>query len=302
MILVLLLEVCQAIVLPVVPGTQMTSARSRVPNAQRMSVIERPDMPLFCLNVCLRIRPERRDEFLDCIRANQEGTLTTEPLAVTYVYGEDEMESGTWRFFEQYIGKEGFEAHRKTPHFAAWEAFAATEPFSAPPEVKFFVEDSATSVCAGAAAVHAVLAEGDFTKLFCLDVQMSVKHEHRDNFLEALRADQQGALTSEPLAVSYLFGEDTETPNRFHMFEACKRPLSDPWQRMCRRLQTFTHLHDSSSYVCRLRWPRRLRPAREDSALCKVGRIQSYGAVFGPSKGGLLRGVRGRVGGRLKCR
>jgi len=49
---------------------------------------------------------------------------------------------------------------------------------------------------------------------------MSVKHEHRDNFLEALRADQQGALTSEPLAVSYLFGEDTETPNRFHMFEA----------------------------------------------------------------------------------
>ena len=60
-----------------------------------------------------------------------------------------------WRFFEQYEGKAGFEAHTKTEHFAAWEAFASSEPspFSAPPEVRFFVEDSATSVCAGAAAV-----------------------------------------------------------------------------------------------------------------------------------------------------
>mmetsp|Transcript_10534 Transcript_10534/g.21342 ORF Transcript_10534/g.21342 Transcript_10534/m.21342 type:complete len:265 (-) Transcript_10534:79-873(-) len=202
---------CQALVLP--------STRARAPPST-MSIIERPDSALFCLNVCLRIKPERREEFLECIRANQEGTLTTEPLAVTYVYGEDELTPNTWRFFEQYVGKEGFEAHTKTAHFAAWEAFASTEPFSAPPEVRFFVEDSSKSVCAGAAAVREVLAEGDFTKLFCLDVQMSVKPESRDAFLAALRADQQGALTSEPLAVSYLFGEDTETANVFHMFEA----------------------------------------------------------------------------------
>ena len=49
---------------------------------------------------------------------------------------------------------------------------------------------------------------------------MTVKPESRGAFLDALRADQQGALTSEPLAVSYLFGEDTDTPNIFHMFEA----------------------------------------------------------------------------------
>ena len=49
---------------------------------------------------------------------------------------------------------------------------------------------------------------------------MSVKPESREAFLEALRADQQGALADEPQAVSYLFGEDTETPNVFHMFEA----------------------------------------------------------------------------------
>ena len=57
-------------------------------------------------------------------------------------------------------------------------ALAATRssepsPFSAPPEVRFFVEDSATSVCAGAAAVREVVEDGDFTKLFCLDVTTS---------------------------------------------------------------------------------------------------------------------------------
>lgn len=211
MLALILFDVCQALA----PG----AVRARAPVISS-SIIERPDTPLFCLNVCLRIKPERCEEFIDCIRANQEGTLTTEPLAVTYVYGEDETTRDTWRFFEQYVGKEGFEAHTQTPHFAAWEAFASTDPFSAPPEIKFFVEDSASSVCKGAAAVREVLSLGDFTKLFCLDVQMSVKPESREAFLEALRADQQGALTSEPLAVSYLFGEDTETPNVFHMFEA----------------------------------------------------------------------------------
>ena len=81
----------------------------------------------------------RREEFLDCIRANQEGTLTKEPLAVTYAYGEDEATPDTWRFFEQYVGRAGFEAHTQSDHFAAWEVFASSEPspFSAPPEVKF---------------------------------------------------------------------------------------------------------------------------------------------------------------------
>lgn len=208
----LLLDICQALVMP--------NFQRRVSTTQMMSIIERPDTPLFCLNVCLHIRPQRRQEFLDCIRANQEGTLTTEPLAVTYIYGEDETRLDTWRFFEQYVGKEGFKAHTQTQHFAAWEAFASTDPFSAPPEVNFFVEDSASSICAGAAAVQEVLVEGDFSKLFCLAVQMHVKPQSRDAFLEALRTDQQGARTSEPLAISYLFGEDTEKPNVFHMFEA----------------------------------------------------------------------------------
>lgn len=228
---ILLLDVCQALSVgptatvrvralsPLSVRSAAAAVRVRAPSP-RLSILERPDTPLFCLNVCLRIKPSCREEFLECIRQNQKGTLSSEPLAVTYAYGEDETTPDTWHFFEQYVGREGFEAHTQTPHFAAWEAFAASDPFSAPPEVKFFVEDSASTVCSGAAAVRAVLAAGDWTKLFCLDVEMAVKPEAREGFLEALRADQSGALSSEPLAVSYLFGEDNERPNVFHMFEA----------------------------------------------------------------------------------
>lgn len=75
----------------------------------------------FCLNVKLCIKSERRAEFIDCIRNNQKGTLSTEPLAIEYVWGEDTEVANTFHFYEKYQGKQGFEAHQATPHFAAWE-------------------------------------------------------------------------------------------------------------------------------------------------------------------------------------
>jgi len=90
---------------------------------------------LYCLHVCLRVKPERRDEFLVTIEANQRGTMTTEPLAVSYLFGEDESTPNTFHLYEAYKSREGFEAHTKAPHFAAWEKFVATESLSAAPEV-----------------------------------------------------------------------------------------------------------------------------------------------------------------------
>ena len=92
----------------------------------------------FALNVKLFVKPERREAFLACIKANERGTLTTEPLACVYAWGECTKEPNTFHFHEQYLGKEGFDAHAATPHFADWEAFAATDPFTKEPEVSFF--------------------------------------------------------------------------------------------------------------------------------------------------------------------
>jgi quinol monooxygenase YgiN len=95
----------------------------------------------YCLSVCLKVRAERRREFLACIGANRRGTLSSEPLALEYLFGEDEEEPNTFHFFEAYEGREGFEAHTRTPHFKDWEAFAATDPLTEAPQVRFYTEE-----------------------------------------------------------------------------------------------------------------------------------------------------------------
>ena len=188
----------------------------RVGDLEAQEVLEEAEQELvgeklYCLNVKLCIKPEVRTQFLRCIEANQRGTLGTEPAAVTYLFGEDESTPNTFHFFEQYRGVEGFNAHTKTSHFADWEAFAGTGPFTEPPVVSFYEED------APGQSGLATVATGQ--SLFCLNVALHVKPERRDEFLAAMRADRDGALSSEPACATYLFGEDREAPNTFHMFE-----------------------------------------------------------------------------------
>jgi len=103
-------------------------------------VVDAASTSKFCLNVKLCIKPERRDEFLTCIRNNQAGTLSSEPLAIDYKWGEAADAPNTFHFYERYKGKAGFEEHQQTPHFAAWEEFASSDPFTAPPVVEFYEE------------------------------------------------------------------------------------------------------------------------------------------------------------------
>ena len=114
----------------------------------------------FCLNVKLCVKPERRSEFIDCIQNNQKGTLATEPLAIEYVWGEDTAEANTFHFYEQYQGRQGFEAHQTTEHFAAWERFAATEPFTAQPVVSFYEEKQPATKSEAAGAGGTAIAGG----------------------------------------------------------------------------------------------------------------------------------------------
>ena len=51
-----------------------------------------------------------------------------------------------------------------------------------------------------------------------LKVSFDVKPERRGDFLAAIRANEKGT-NKEPLNRAYLWGEDTETPNRFHFHE-----------------------------------------------------------------------------------
>lgn len=94
----------------------------------------------MALNVILRIKPEVRDRFLHVIGNNQRGTLQNEPLAIEYIFGPDAEQPNTFHFHEKYKGDAGLAAHNAAPHFKEWEAFAQTNPFTAPPEVyKFYL-------------------------------------------------------------------------------------------------------------------------------------------------------------------
>ncbi|KAL7549035.1 hypothetical protein ACHAWF_012297 [Thalassiosira exigua] len=103
----------------------------------------------FGLNVNLYPKAEVREEFLSVISNNKKGTDDTEDLALQYTYGESATVEGmtegvpnTFHFHEQYTGKnhgkEGFDAHANTYHFAMWEEFVGTDPFEKDPEVYFF--------------------------------------------------------------------------------------------------------------------------------------------------------------------
>jgi (4S)-4-hydroxy-5-phosphonooxypentane-2,3-dione isomerase len=99
-----------------------------------------PVIKKFCLNVNLYVKPERREEFLKVIAINSAGTLSNEPLNISYTWGESTTEKNTFHFQEQFKGEEGFLAHTNSPHFATWKEFADAEdsPFWKPPVVFFF--------------------------------------------------------------------------------------------------------------------------------------------------------------------
>jgi len=95
----------------------------------------------FCVTVNLYPKSEVREEFLKVIADNKRGTDEKEPLALQYTFGESTTEPNTFHFHEQYSGgkdgKDGFDAHASSPHFADWENFVGTDPFVKSPEVYF---------------------------------------------------------------------------------------------------------------------------------------------------------------------
>jgi quinol monooxygenase YgiN len=123
-----------ALVCPVAMRSASAQSRAITPRCMSSTASK------FCLNVSVFVKPERREEFLKCIVANQMGTLSSEPLAIEYLWGEDVDTLNTFHFFEKYEGRAGFEAHTQSPHFANWLEFERTDPFTEPTRVVFFEE------------------------------------------------------------------------------------------------------------------------------------------------------------------
>ena len=116
-----------------------TTIRSRA-NTFYIRQHEEEIEPLYCLNVNLYVKESKREEFLECIKQNQIGTLTTETRALLYTWGESITDRNTFHFQEQFVGEEGFQEHQSTAHFKEWLKFAdeSNDVWTKPPEVYVF--------------------------------------------------------------------------------------------------------------------------------------------------------------------
>lgn len=100
----------------------------------------------FGVHVQLCPQPDVLEEFIRVIENNMKGSNSDiEPLCLQYVYGECLDEKNKFIFHEEYAGqnggKEGFDFHTKTDHFAKWEEFVQKwddRAFVTPPQVSFF--------------------------------------------------------------------------------------------------------------------------------------------------------------------
>jgi autoinducer 2-degrading protein len=162
----------------------------------------------YGVNVKLSIKPERREDFLTIVRKNQKQTLDLEPAALQYVVGEDVDSPNTFYIHEQFTGAEGFDAHRATPHNGEWAKFKESEPFAdgGDPAIDFYYGDHEPE-------------EVPIRPAFCLNVELCIKPEIREEFLEVIRNNEKGSNGKEPLCLQYVWGESTEEDNKFLFHE-----------------------------------------------------------------------------------
>jgi (4S)-4-hydroxy-5-phosphonooxypentane-2,3-dione isomerase len=74
--------------------------------------------------VNVTVRREMLAEFERAILANADGARTREPGCVRFDINQKEDDPAQWLFYEVYKDSAAFEAHRASPHFAAYQQVA----------------------------------------------------------------------------------------------------------------------------------------------------------------------------------
>jgi autoinducer 2-degrading protein len=74
--------------------------------------------------VTVTVRREMLAEFERAILANADNARTREPGCVRFDVNQKEDDPSHWLFYEVYKDSAAFEAHRASPHFAAYQEVA----------------------------------------------------------------------------------------------------------------------------------------------------------------------------------
>eukprot|EP00584_Thalassiosira_punctigera_P001976 CAMPEP_0172526284 /NCGR_PEP_ID=MMETSP1067-20121228/1226_1 /TAXON_ID=265564 ORGANISM="Thalassiosira punctigera, Strain Tpunct2005C2" /NCGR_SAMPLE_ID=MMETSP1067 /ASSEMBLY_ACC=CAM_ASM_000444 /LENGTH=248 /DNA_ID=CAMNT_0013309755 /DNA_START=97 /DNA_END=843 /DNA_ORIENTATION=- len=167
-----------------------------------------PPSSAFAINVRFRVLPAREAEFLSAIKENVRKTMEEEPNALQFALGRDVDDPLTYYLHEEYESRSDHsETHRETDHFKKCMEFFGTDPFAEPHVADEFelCHEGPSAKIANAEAV-------------CLNVELCIKPEVREEFLAVIRQNKAGS-DEEPLCLQYSWGENVNEPNTFHFHE-----------------------------------------------------------------------------------
>ena len=81
---------------------------------------------MLAMWVKVRVKPDQRDRFLKAIEVDALGSEGDEPGCMRFNVLQDGQDPNVYYFYEVYRDDAALEAHRATPHFAAWRAAVDT--------------------------------------------------------------------------------------------------------------------------------------------------------------------------------
>lgn len=90
---------------------------------------------MFALVVSVRVKPERREEFLRAIEEDARGSREDEPNCLRFDVLQDNADPNHYFFYEVYRNEEALKEHTAAPHYQGWRAAVEAGVLEAPGEV-----------------------------------------------------------------------------------------------------------------------------------------------------------------------
>lgn len=75
---------------------------------------------VFALWVAVKVKPEKRQQFLETIEDDSICSVRDEPGCLRFDVVQDQSDPDRYYFYEVYHDEAAFKAHTETPHLARW--------------------------------------------------------------------------------------------------------------------------------------------------------------------------------------
>lgn len=90
---------------------------------------------MYALVVSLKVKPERREEFLRAAQEDSRGSRDDEPGCHRFDVAQDISDPNHFYFYEIYQDEAALKAHTEAPHYRVWRAAVEAGVLAEPAQV-----------------------------------------------------------------------------------------------------------------------------------------------------------------------